>query len=406
MPILISQPLDWYIYLNIKITCDLDNGTIQDELIHRRKVRLRIKNYDDGLIDGEIQTYNASNLVNVNQQIVPGANTKVVGVFEGYHLFPCIYTPVQDSGSGSVDYVQTDSGSGSFSNGEGDLATCPEYYGILEIDIPNGGPTSIKQISTLYNADTGVWIGPMSTNKARLIAYPYASPPRIEIDATLDYNYLSTSLPYYKLSARLGRVAETICDVSIMLNTEKNVTTISNGGINGFTINQLLVFASDDENTCANISSVSGTTITFINPVRGGIKIVCTKDVIVDTNAADFYTNASLVGLTIDDFLLFNGSLGIEQTTRTGVSFNSGTGTLTGVGSGPIKITFHEALISDTVSAVTSYTDNLILGYAPQDVMIFVNGIEQTHRGATISGDTITFPSSVTGSLKIVLVNQ
>lgn len=406
-------PPDWKIYLNIKINVNLEktsDATDTETFQYIHKANIRIKDYEEysGCEKiGLIETFHAVTGANLNGKLAPNANTLVKYTVTGKSLFPCIYENIT-SGSGECEYEQLSSGSGSFAVGDGDISTCPEYYGILELYKPNSGNAlNIRQISTLWDTETGSpWIGPVATNKAAIIAYPYASPPRIEVYATLDVTQLQTTSQYY-VSGRLGRAAQTICDASIMDYLPHPILFYSNLAITGFTEAELLIFVESQEITVMNeISSIVGDTVTFTSGKFGGIKIVCSVDAIEDVTAGDTYTNAALVGLTIQDFLFFQEFDGLELTTVAGTGFNSGTGTILGTaGLTDIKITFHASLFSANLVAATTYTDNLLIGLTEADVMIFCNGIEYTHLGATISGNTITFPSALTGRLKVCKVN-
>jgi hypothetical protein len=414
---LYDLPPNWSIILNVVVTADLVNGDDSETYERTHKIGLNVKNYDryaNCEIIGQITTYVASTSGNLGGQISKTENTTVIGSFYGEELFPCIYQELNSNSHEATDceYEEILSGSGSYSNGEGNLANCPDYYGILEIDIPNGSPATIDQISTIIEpASTTKWLGEMAVNRAKLIAYPYATPPRIDIIATLDYTLLDTSLPYYKLSARLGKAAPTICEVSIMQNIENDTDSFSSSALDGFTTISILVFNAGDELTTIAAATLAGDTISFNPAISRFLKVCCSKDAITGTTSgAGQFTNASLVGLDVDnDFIAFVGNTGVEITTLGTTTFNSGTGTIGGVSlNKPIKISFHQTLISDTVSGVTTYSSYLLMGLTIQQLMIFVNGVEQTSNGITALSDSgvITFPTSVTGLLKIILVNQ
>lgn len=406
-------PPDWKVVLNINTTVNLTNTDDENDtevFMHTQKVDIGIKNYEEYIgceKHGLIETFHSVTGQNLNGKLAPNANTLVKATFTGKSLFPCIYQNIT-SGSGECEFDQIKSGSGSFEVLEGDVDDCPFYYGILEINQPvAGNPTNIRQISTLYDTEAGSpWIGPVSTNKAAIITYPYASPPRIEVYATLDQSALSQSVNYY-VSGRLGRGAQTICDASIM-GFVADTNTFSDTAINGFTESDLLVFVGAKERiVMGQVISVVGSTITFTGSFSDAIKVVCAKDIIEDTTSDDNYQNNDLIGLSINDFLFFTGNDGLELTSKSGTIFTSGTGTIQPTGNPvDIRISFHEALISTSVSSATSYSNNALIGLSEIDVMIFVNGIEYTHLGATISGNTITFPFSVTGPLKVCKVNQ
>jgi hypothetical protein len=401
---------DWKIYINVKLNVTLTDGTIDETYQYVRKIEARILNYDEynGCErTGEIETYHAVSGQSLQGNLHPTVNTIVKGIFYGESLFPCIYNGV--SGSGSCEYEQLSSGSGSYSSGGGAISECPDYYGILELDVINqGSPTTIRQISTVITDTESPtpWIGDLPTNMALLVAYPYASPPRIEIIATLNASLLNQNLTY-KLSARLGRNSQTICDVSIM-DYLISATTYQNTILTGYSADDLLIFNAQIEQTVrGNVISIVGDTITFGNPISEGLKICCSANAIMDTTAADTYSNASLIGLSQDDFLFFVESTGFEMTSIATTTFVSGTGTIGLLNIGDdIKISFHQAIISDTITASNTYVDNSLIGLSEIDVMIFVNGRERTQAGATISGNTITFPTPLTGTIKVCKVNQ
>ena len=160
--------------------------------------------------------------------------------------------------------------------------------------------------------------------------------------------------------------------------------------------------------TCDPLATVAGDTFTANRDFSGGYKICCSKDAITGvSNPAGEFTHASLIGKTLDDFIIFRADNGREMTTQSVLSINSGTGTISGLpASEDIKISFHIAFIQTAIISQNSITTNLIVGYTVQDVMIFINGRENTHMGATISGNVITLPATVSGAVKICKVNQ
>lgn len=405
-----NLPPDWSVYLNIVTTYDILNGTtLHETYTNTHKVSLGIKDYNEYQgceITGSIQTYHPTTGASLSGKILRTANTKVVATFYGEEIFPCIYNLID----GSCGYDMIQSGSGSFSSGESDLDSCPDYYGILRLTPYNGTEDNIREISTVIDETEtdSPWIGELATNKAVLVAYPYASPPYIQVRATIDYTKLDTTLPNYTISARLGKQAATICQVSIQEKWTTSDTSYTNTALSGYTDNDLLVFNGGREKTVSNNANLTGSTLAINNPFAGILKICCAKNKISGTsNGSGEFTHASLVGLSIDDFIGFAASTGREITTITGVTFNSGLGKLSGLpASVYIEISFHVALISDSVTGIGTYTDPLLSGLVGQDVMIFVNGVEEVTELASIFGTTITFASAVTGSLKVVKVNQ
>jgi len=403
-------PPDWQMYINVVITADLVNGSDTEQYERTHKIELNIKNYDEYEScekTAEINTYTTSG-GSLLQQISTLGNTMVIASFYGESLFPCIYDDIT-SGSGECEFVELLSGSGSYSNGEGNLATCPDYYGILEIDRPNGNTTTIDAISTIVEPSAStVWIGEMAVNKAKLIAYPYASPPRIDVIATLDLTLLTMTYPYYKLSARLGKYAQTICDISIMTQVASGTTLFSSPALVGFNLLDLLVWNLGLELSVISDVSIASDTLTFSPSIGRIIKVCCSKD--AETGVTDGVGTVifpSLIGASIDDFILFAGSNGAEGTTKSTTVFNSGTGEISVIPAlQPVKISHHVALFTDSVSGALSYYNALLVGLTPQEIMLFVNGIEQTSKGCSLSAGTFTFSSSVTGLLKVCLVNQ
>src|SRR3990167_774676 len=166
-------PPDWKIYINVKLNVLLDDGTLEEDYVHTRKIEVKVLNYDDfnGCErTGEIQTFHAVTGQNLAGKLSYYTNTIIKGIFYGESLFPCIYEAFSNSGSCTYDALS--SGSGSYSNNDTTLNGCPEYYGILELDQPNiGNQTTIRQISTII-ADTespSPWVGDLATNKAIII---------------------------------------------------------------------------------------------------------------------------------------------------------------------------------------------------------------------------------------------
>lgn len=401
---------DWSIKAKLTIECRATKGSeteTVDIVVYRDIVALNYEEYFNCIISGEIDTFHADSGDDLGGQLSKTSNTIVRARAYGKELFPCIY---QDDGT--CAFTQITSGSGSFSNSDAGLDGCPEYYGILELDKGQygGSEFNIEQASTLYALATGIaWV-----NQPTIVMYPYAATPYIEMLGEIDVTMLDQSVPSYKLSARFGRQAETICRVSIMARLE-NGKTYSNNGIDGFTVDELLVFGLYLDNpyyeqTCWNVSSVIGDTINFTVNVSDNIKVCCSVDAELNTVTGDFHIFASLVGLTSDDFLLFSGNdFGREVTTSTGFSFNSGTGRVDWPfgSNNPTKISFHQAIISDTLAGALTYTDSSLAGLNIQDVMIFVEGQEITVAGiASISGTTITFASAQTGPFKVCRVSQ
>lgn len=403
-------PSDWFIYLNIITVTNIYNedSSLNNTYTQTHKTRLRIKNYEEYNaceIDGSIATYHATTDDNLSGQILKTVNTKVIASFTGKEIFPCIYSKI----SNECDFDQLQSGSGSFSSGGGDISDCPDYYGIIELAGYFQGEFQIRQISTLFNTETdSPFIGEIATNKAKLIAYPYASPPRIDVLAEIDYSKLDTTLPNYTLSARLGKQAATICKVSIQVNLPNNTSSYTNPALSGFSASDLLLFNLGVELIVKGVATILGSTFTF-NPVIGRtIKICCAKNKLTGTtNGSGEFTHASLIGLTLDDFIGVLASNGREFTTGATFSFNSGLGKISGLPAGTnIAISFHTDFVYDNIVSAISYTDIGLSGLVAQDIMCFVNGEEQTSKLATISGTTITFPTTVTGIIKIVKVQQ
>lgn len=401
-------PPDWSLKINIVTEYDiLDGTTVHETFTNTHKIDLSIKNYneyDNCEISGYIQTFHPTTGGSLSGKILKTVNTDVVATFYGKELFPCIYEPTsQDC---VFDTVQ--SGSGSYSNGEGDLVNCPEYYGILELNPFNGTEFNIAKISTLWDTETtSPWIGSVATNKAELVAYPYAATPYIQVRATIDYTKLTTTLPSYTISARLGKVAGTICQVSIQTKWTTVDTSYTDSIFSGLVVDDLLVFNTGVEKVVQGATLV-GTTLTINNPLAGILKICCAKSKLSGTtNGSGEFTDASLVGLTEDDFIGFLATNGREFTTTNTFAFNSGTGTISGLPAGVgIDISFHTSLISDTLAAAGTYTDPLLSGLVGQDVLIFGASYEKVSEGSTIFGSTITFTSAVTGKLKVIKVNQ
>lgn len=413
-----DQDPDWFIYLNIVKTVSLvGNGaestdaSIEETYTETIKTRIRIKDYDeyDGCEKtGTVFTYHPASGTDLGGKILKTGNTKVVAKFYGESLFPCVYAQTGED----CEFTELSSGSGSYSNEEGVLVDCPEYYGILEILPLNGTEFDIDQISTIVEPSASTaWIGPMPTNKAKITMYPYATPPRIEVEATLDYTLLSTTIPTYTLSARLGRSAETICRASIMAAFGFESTTLVNDSLTGFTTDEILVFNTGKELTVQNKASLSGDTITFSPAVGRYVKVCCAVDKVSGTTSqpgGEFQDN-SLIGLTdLDSFIVFFEGNGNELTTSLSLTFDSGTGTIGGLPPNvDIMVSLHEAFISDNIpTSTTTYTNALFSGYGPADVMVFVGGQEQTSKGITIIGTTISFPTAVSGDIKIIKVYQ
>lgn len=402
---------DWKIYININIVVALASSTDEETFTYTQKTPIKIHNYDEfnGCNrEGDIETYHPDTGNSLNGKLLFHKNTVVKGIFTGKSLFPCIYRQ-GNSGSGSCSYSQLDSGSGSYSNGEGEIVRCPDYYGILELDIQGAGnQQSIRQISTVWDTETNSpWVGEVLTNKAKITMFPFELPePYIIVEAVLDYTQLNTSLTY-KLSARLGRIAQTICDVSIMGVAESG-NTITNSGLSGFTLDEILVFNAQEELTSDPASTMIGDTFSANRDLTGGYKICCSKDAIIAVaSPSGEYTDAALIGLSLNDFLVFNGNNGREMTTQSILTFNSGTGTIGGMPAGvDIKISLHDAMFISALISQNSFVASVVNGYSELDVMILINGREVTHIGATISGSTVTLPATVSGAVKICLVNQ
>jgi len=406
----------WSVYLNILITLTVSNDDVEETYTDTHKVRIRIKDYDkyDGCQKScIISTYDAATGSLATPLTFKTKNTKVIARFYGKSLFPCIY---EKSGTEIVQNVeqctfdQLVSGSGYFSNDEGSLSECPDYYGILEINPVNGNRFTIDQISTIWDKRSGSkWIGTVDPDRAKLTAFPFATPePYIEVEAVVDYTAIDTTISHY-YSARLGKVA-VFCHKSIMTIAADSLTTYTNSYLDSFSDDQLFVFVKGREYITQGDVSASDGTLTFSSSVADDsiIKICCAKNKIHGTtNGSGEYTNSLLVGLSVEDFIVFLSGNGREATTAALFSFNSGTGTFSGLPvTMDIDISFHESIVYDNLSAAANYTDSSLIGRSLEDLMIFVNGEERTSFGDSLSGDTITFLTAQTGIIKIIYLNQ
>lgn len=363
---------------------------------------LNYDDYDGCIVTGEIETFHEPTMTDLEGQISKTANTFVRATFYGKKLFPCIYNPSSD-----CSYTQILSGSGSTSE---DIVAldCPDLYGILELDDPiNGGENFIKQISSMYDPETGTpWIGESGV-RAKITFYPYAATPKVVVEAVLDIDQLDLSIDY-KLSARLGEKAGTICMVAITYSPEgEDFLTYTNSDLNGFAEDDLLIFGNGlNQDSYGNIQTFSPPTITFKTAITG-LKICCASDGrIDDTKAGSSYSNALLVGLDECDFLFFTRN-GTEATTQAGYTFTSGTGDMAYSGNnGAIIIDFKEAFICETLAAQSTYTDAQLIGLTMADILVFSGGYELTSVNyVTLSGDTLTFSAPITGKIKVCRVN-
>lgn len=403
---------DWSVKMNMYFSLgatDEENNRYTFTITHG--VDVGIKDYEevDGCsMDWTIETFHQPTMTNLDGLLSKTANTFVRATFYGKKLFPCVWDANDD-----CTYSQIISGSGSASDSNGEIADldCPELYGILELDDEQVGGTSfIKQISTMYDPETGTpWIGESGV-RAKITHYPFATNPCSVVEAVLDIDQLDLNANY-KLSARIGEIARTICDVAIFQLIESAVAFYYNSALVGFSETDILVWSLGGKlsNSLGYIDSVTDGTITLTgaNKFLRAIKIVCAVGRIDDTKSGDFYTNASLVGLDICDFCFFLSN-GLELTSQPSLyTFTSGTGTLTFAGfTGDIIIDFREAFICEDVSAITTYTDPVLANYSDNELLIFCQGQELfTVLACTKSGDTLTFSTAITGKLKICLVN-
>lgn len=355
-------------------------------------------------ITGEVSTYYEPTGTDLGGSLAKTQNTIVKARFFGKELFPCIYS------NNDCAFTEIRSGSGSFSNDDTGLDGCPEYYGRIMLDKGQygGGEFTIDQSSTEIDRAT---LSAFTQTRTTLVAYPYATVPYIELTNEIDVNSLDQSIPSYKLSARLGRKFETICTASIMERLVGSPTEYTNPAIDGFSASEILVFISTGlEQSLVNVVNVVGDTINFSKPINGFIKVCCSVDRQDSTADGDSEDFPFLVGLSEDDFIMFDADLnGQEITTSTGFSFTPGTGTVNyPFGTvGNVMFSFHQTLVRSSLSGSTSFTDPLINGQTVQSLMIFVNGKERTVMNqATVTGDTINFVSPMTGEMKVILVNQ
>lgn len=402
---------EWSVKMNMYFdisSVDTDDNEYNFEVVHGTDVG--IKDYDeyDGCeITATIETFHEPTMTDLDGSLSRTANTFVRATFYGKKLFPCIWNP-----SSECDYSQiiSGSGSGSDSNGEIFALGCPELYGILELDdLSNGGQTFIRQISTMYDPETDTpWIGESGV-RAKITLYPYATNPCAVVEAVLDIEQLDLSRNY-KLSARIGEVAGTICSVAITYVTDNlNFESYTNTDINGYLENDLLIFTDGlNADSQGEIITYSAPTITFKNP-KDGIRICCASDSRIDGVKADpSYTNATLIGLSEDDFLFFTANGREATTTNSGYTFDTVTGTMTYTGNnGNIIVDFKEAIFSDNiVTPVMSYTHASLQGLTMQDILVFNNGFEGSSFGlVSLLGDTLYFGTMISGKLKVCRVN-
>ncbi len=406
---------DWSVKMNMYFSLDGIDSNTGDRYNFEVKhgVDIGIKYYDeyDGCANtGIIETFHQPTMTDLGGSLSRTENTFVRATFYGKKLFPCAWQVDEN-----CDYTQiiSGSGSGSDSNGELDGMGCQELYGILELDDEqSGGIAFIRQISSMYDPETDTpWIGESGV-RAKLTHYPFATNPCSILEAVLDIDQLDLTRNY-KLSARIGGIAQTICDVAIFYHLRTAVGTYSNSDINGFTEAEILVFSFNGSNYNVRgiIASVTGNdiTLTGANKFLDSVKIVCAVNRIDDTKSSGTYMNASLIGLDICDFFFFAQIGGIEITSDTSLYvFNSGTGEISysNTLNGSILIDFRESFICDDVVAITSYTDSSLVGLSLNQILVFCAGQEQVALlNVTLSGDTLTFINAVTGKLKVALVN-
>ena len=385
---------------------------LTEDVTFRRRVLLSANAYDefyDSRIDKNIYGVVSTSLqdgTSLGTSISTTENTYVTGTFYGKELFPCIWVEGSGSGSGSYSYSSSLSNSYSYSDSY-ILPDCYDFWGSLTLDsIITGGRSNVDICSTEYSNNlTSAWVG-----QPTIVQYPYMNPPRVEVRGIIDVNEIGAK-QQYDITARLGEKRKTLCTTSIITTTD--ATTYQNNELIDYTEEGLLVFFNRREKFNDGSFSLNSATGTItVGDVQGYTKICCSIDPITTTLSNDStYSNPSLVGLSSNDFIAFNN--GLEKTTASGFSFTSGTGEMDfgTLLNGELKISFHVALVTDTLSSQTTYTNAALIGRTLNDILIFVNGNENTTTsGGTFtsidsSTGTLTFSSAQSGTIKVVEVS-
>lgn len=276
---------------------------------------LSILNYDevaDCNIAAEIETYHAVTSDNLNGSIARTANTLVRAIF---------------TDTDSECFVTEESGSGS---GSGSAIAANEFFGWIGFDKEiTGGLNFIDKISTEFDKAAGtIWIGG-SGNKCKITQFLSASPPRIELEATIDYTLIDLTQGEYKLSARLGCKPEAnVCLDGALIDDIGHLIIFENEDFEGYSGKEATaVFFMDGE----DLLSQGGEFLAefFLPPdylsntfLSGTYKCACWLDIIIGEVVSNTFTSDDISGYNINNIIILAD--GQEQSTIEGASILAG----------------------------------------------------------------------------------